>query len=83
MVADDTILDINLEHKKHAAKESVTMAAWRAEEVKNWTQALANLNDMGITQDKHPKLFQASRKMVVEIMLRINSLLGIADDNAV
>lgn len=56
--------------------ESSTMSAWRAEEVKNWTQALANLRQM-IISEVSQRHFQPEMDAIQD---KIRSLLGIADD---
>lgn len=54
--------------------ESSTMAAWRAEEVKNWTQALLNIFQLcNEIDDDWGREFKAVRE-------KIDQLLGIADD---
>lgn len=55
--------------------KSATMSAWIAEEVKNWTQALANLRQIEITNCQLTLYNEMNA-----ILGRIRSLLGIADD---
>lgn len=63
-------------HDNPPPAESGTMSAWRAEEVKNWTQALANLRQM-IISEVSQRHFQPEMDAIQD---KIRSLLGIADD---
>lgn len=57
--------------------ESSTMAAWRAEEVKNWTQALRNMSKINPETDVAIAFHNAAYEA---IMSKLAQLLGIADD---
>ena len=63
--------------------DSNTMSAWRAKEVKNWTQALLNLTQAlsySTTAEGQAKAMETLDGVDTEIIKRIHELLGIADD---
>lgn len=64
--------------------KSATMSAWIAEEVKNWTQALLNLTQTiaiaPTNQGRQATLEAIGEDTADEIIKRIRSLLGIAND---
>lgn len=58
--------------------KSATMSAWTAEEVKNWTQALVNIDKVCLNAVRNDDEFWCEE--VNAIKAKIRSLLGIADD---